>query len=1261
MKKLLCTLILILTTVGFVQAQTIEIRGLDVLILSGDVTPDIADDTQFPDTDIDGGFATHTFTIKNTGTALLSVGLSNLSNSTDFSQTTPPVPTDIATNETATFSVKFDPVDAVIPDKTSVVTVTIFNNDTFADEADYTFTVGGTATEVVPTSAPIIRVFGTPSHNVEIFDNTNASLANGTDYGDVFTVSNKTNPFRISNDGDDDLIIDNMLIPGSSSDFAIVESLSFPITIIPGGFFDFNVIYTPGGEFASSASVFIAHNDDTPSSLDPFSIKLLGNGILAVPEIDVQGLENSIVGDGTNVPAILDDTKFGQVDVDNGSQMHEFTILNTGDEDLILSGSPIVEISGSSDFTVTQQPILTTIGGPSGSTTFQITFDPSSSISNPIQAVVTILNNDSNESSYTFNIEGEGIPSVPEMDLLDNANQPLASGGSVDFGDTDISSGAVDFTFTIENTGTADLILEDVSPFVSIAGADAGDFTLSVIPASTITPSNNTTFIIRFNPSLPIGAKTATVSIDNNDSDENPYTFTLLGNGIDANNATPLLITQYYEGIGTNDKWIEVKNITSGVTTLPGAYNLALYEDSEGTSGFISTEPPTLFVQIPGLSPGEVVLFSRSGATLTNLGPVTVLPTEVCRFDGNDVILISPSIGSDCFTERIDIIGVVGTSSAVTWGENTSLIKGCGTDEAPALVYDPNQYIELTLTDVDNAVANTNIQLGIQTVGSTIWNGSWDNNIPDKTKDAIISGAYTNVGSFDVCNLTINGGATLTLDNGSTNYVSVEHNLTVAGTFTIGDTESLYVVDDGGVMSGAIDKKETTTLLNNFRDFTYWSSPVNTTVQQAFVSTGVDPNRIFVFNTQDQTWDVPIAANPMISAKGYISEAPVGTTQHNVTFSGTPNNGLISIPVVFINDADPDNDFNLIGNPYPSAIDIDKFILNVPDNSEIQNGAMNGTIWLWTHVTPISGSTAAGEFLGDDYATYNLSGGVGTGSGSGSGSAAPTKYIGSGQGFFTKVESGGTLWFTNEMREKDQNTQFFKTSDDKNKVTEEKDRIWLNIESNTGGAFNQLLIGFFDQATDGVDRGFDGSKVGAAWISFYSTIDNAKYAIQGLPSFTNDKKVPLGFDTYIDQPMTYKMSIDNIEGVLNDNDVYIVDNVLNITHDLKLADYEFDIDGKGNFPDRFTLQFTKSVLDIEDLELNNNFVVINEENSLRLKSTTVIAKLKVYDMMGRLLIDNTPYDSEFTINTHSIRKGTILILNVTFDNGAEVSKKAIKY
>ncbi len=99
------------------------------------------------------------------------------------------------------------------------------------------------------------------------------------------------------------------------------------------------------------------------------------------------------------------------------------------------------------------------------------------------------------------------------------------------FGSTDISSGTVDHTFTIENTGTLDLNLTG-TPKVAISGADAGDFSVTAQPTSPVTSGGGTTtFTVRFDPSA-IGLRQATLSIANDDSDENPYDFAIQGRGI---------------------------------------------------------------------------------------------------------------------------------------------------------------------------------------------------------------------------------------------------------------------------------------------------------------------------------------------------------------------------------------------------------------------------------------------------------------------------------------------------------------------------------------------------------------------------------------------------------------------------------------------------------------------------------------------------------------------------------------------------------
>jgi hypothetical protein len=519
----------------------------------------------------------------------------------------------------------------------------------------------------------------------------------------------------------------------------------------------------------------------------------------------------------------------------------------------------------------------------------------------------------------------------------------------------------------------------------------------------------------------------------------------------------------------------------------------------------------------------------------------------------------------------------------------------------------------------------------------------------------VVSGTYNAIdGSLEACNLTITGN--LNFNNVTTNFVEVAQDLSISGTFTIGDTESLNTKNSLASITGSITKFENSTNLINNLDITYWSSSVaNASIGDVFA--GVDPNRIFYWDqaANGGVGQWLIASGTMTTAKGYIAEGPsagVYPLEHVISFTGSPNNGTKRLNIIWNNDGNPSNDYNLVGNPYPSAIDADAFI------NWSENLGLDGTLWLWTHNTQNGGGT--GQYTTDDYATYNLTGGTAAVSGG----SIPQNNLGSGQGFMVRaISAAPEVVFRNNMRLSGQNTQFFRSAGAKTAktTTVERDRIWLDLESKVGGAFNQILIGFSDKATDGHDRGYDGLKLNANFVSLYSKIDTVRYGIQSLSKFNIDKNVPLGFDTYITDPVTYIISIDKLEGVLKNNDIYLIDNELGITHDLKLAPYEFDVNGTGFFPDRFNLQFTKTTLGVDDLLIKNNFIVINKENAIQLRSNEVIKKLMVYDLMGRLLIDAKPNNSEYSINTVNIRKGTVLLINASFENGASVSKKAIRY
>ena len=103
-----------------------------------------------------------------------------------------------------------------------------------------------------------------------------------------------------------------------------------------------------------------------------------------------------------------------------------------------------------------------------------------------------------------------------------------------DFGVGSVTGGTVEHTFTLRNTGGFPLVLSG-NPKAAISGSSAADFAVTVQPQSPIAAGESTTFTVSFDPSVK-GLRQAVVSITNDDSDENPYTFAIQGTGISEGN-----------------------------------------------------------------------------------------------------------------------------------------------------------------------------------------------------------------------------------------------------------------------------------------------------------------------------------------------------------------------------------------------------------------------------------------------------------------------------------------------------------------------------------------------------------------------------------------------------------------------------------------------------------------------------------------------------------------------------------------------------
>ncbi len=163
-------------------------------------------------------------------------------------------------------------------------------------------------------------------------------------------------------------------------------------------------------------------------------------------------------------------------------------------------------------------------------------------------------------------------PAGPEINLVGNSTT-INSGDTTptNLDDTRFTSTAIatpiTHTFTIQNTGTTLLSLTGGVPLVDISGDP--EFTITAQPAgATIAAAGSRTFTVQFNPT-DYNTKTATISIDNDDSDENPYTFTIEG------------LIPTVDNFGPGGEW---KYLDTGVDQ-GTAWRATAFDDSSWASG----------------------------------------------------------------------------------------------------------------------------------------------------------------------------------------------------------------------------------------------------------------------------------------------------------------------------------------------------------------------------------------------------------------------------------------------------------------------------------------------------------------------------------------------------------------------------------------------------------------------------------------------------------------------------------------------------
>ncbi|WP_243471520.1 LamG-like jellyroll fold domain-containing protein [Winogradskyella sp. MH6] len=182
--------------------------------------------------------------------------------------------------------------------------------------------------------------------------------------------------------------------------------------------------------------------------------------------------------------------------------------------------------------------------------------------------------------------------SAPEINVTGNSTS-ISDGDTTPtfadntyFGYQDVASGTLSKTFIIENSGFADLNIGSIS----ISGSNAADFSVTSSPSAVVTGGSSTTLEITFNPSAT-GDRNATITIVNDDSDENPYNFSIRGTGYNgiACDSYSLHSATFESGLdGWTSGGVDASRENNATWSYGGNYSLRVRDNTGSSSAFTS-------------------------------------------------------------------------------------------------------------------------------------------------------------------------------------------------------------------------------------------------------------------------------------------------------------------------------------------------------------------------------------------------------------------------------------------------------------------------------------------------------------------------------------------------------------------------------------------------------------------------------------------------------------------------------------------------